>query len=181
MTQIGFVTYGLNRALGGIGRYTEELLLALQASGTSLLQLQAGDHELPGTAVRLKGSKLLPGLLTLGQAEISWFARQHKLDVVHDPTGSMPLFLTGQPKVATIHDVVPYIYPETSSRLDWLIYRIWLPLAVRRLDAIITDSEQSKRDIVQYLPVPQEKVTVIPCAVNANYKPLNESEIQPAL
>ena len=181
MTQIGFVTYGLNRALGGIGRYTEELLVALQNGGSSLLQLQAGDHQLPGTAVRLWGSKLLQGLLTIGQAEISWLARQHNLDIVHDPTGSMPLFLTGRAKVTTIHDVVPYIYPETSSRLDWLIYRIWLPLAVRRLDAIITDSEQSKRDIVRYLPVPKEKVTVIPCAVNSNYKPLNPGEIEPAL
>lgn len=167
--------------MGGIGRYTEELLFALQRSGQSLLQLQAGDHQLPGTAVKLWGSKLLPGLLTLGQAEISWLARSHKLDIVHDPTGSMPIFLTGRRKVATIHDVVPYIYPETSSRLDWLIYRLWLPLAVRRLDAIITDSEQSKRDIVQYLPVSQEKVTVIPCAVNKNYRPLNQSEIAPAL
>lgn len=181
MTQIGFVTYGLNRAMGGIGRYSEELLLALQQGGTNLLQLQAGDNSLPGTAVRLWGAKLLPGLLTLGQAEIGWLAQQHQLDLVHDPTGSMPLFLTRSHKVATIHDVVPFIYPETSSHLDWLIYRVWLPLAVRRLDAVITDSQQSKRDIVRFLPISEEKVTVIPCAVNARYRPLATREIAPAL
>ena len=104
MTHIGFVTYGLNRAMGGIGRYTEELLGALQTIGANLLQLQAGDHALPGTAVRLWGAKLLPGLLTIGQAEIGWLAQQKGLDLVHDPTGAMPLFLTGSRKIATIHD-----------------------------------------------------------------------------
>lgn len=178
---IGMVTYGLNRAIGGIGRYTEELAAALPGCGVRPLLLQADDMALPETAVKLRGSRLLPGLLTVGQVEIARLARQRRLALVHDPTGAMPLFLTPTRRVGTIHDVIPYIFPETSTRLDWLIYRCWLPLAVRRLDAIITDSEQSKRDIVRYLPVAEEKVTVIPCAANRHYRPLTSREIQAAL
>jgi len=179
--EVGFITYALDRAPGGIGRYTRELMDALRQAGVALTVLQAGrtSKNNPNNGlVSLPGAGLLPGLLTVGQAEIAWQASRHKLELVHDPTGCMPLMLTKARRVATIHDVIPYIYPETSTKLDWLIYRFWLPLAVRRLDAIITDSQQSKEDIVRYLPVKEENVFVIPCAASANYRPLERAEVK---
>jgi glycosyltransferase involved in cell wall biosynthesis len=176
--RLGFITYGLERARGGIGRYTEELLSALRLLGWQPLVLQAGGGGQEGTCA-IAG--LLPGLLTVGQAQIAWHAKRNQLGLVHDPTGTMPLMLTGTRRVATIHDVIPYIYPETSTKLDKLIYRLWLPLAVRRLDAIITVSTQSKRDIVRYLPVKSEDVMVISEAAGANYRPLSRAQIQPVL
>ena len=178
-TSIGFISYALDRAPGGIGRYTKELMGALREAGTGLTVLQAGRTSTD--AVSLPGARLLPGLLTVGQVQIAWNAWRRRLALVHDPTGSMPLFVTGARRVATIHDVIPYIYPETCTKLDWLIYRFWLPLAVRRLDAILTDSQQSKKDIVTHLSVKKEKVFVIPCAANDRYRPLDKNDIQAAL
>lgn len=177
----GLILYGLDRTMGGIGTYTQEIKNALLQLNWPLLILHAGQTAPQSDVVGLFGARLLPGLLSLGQVQIAWYARRHNLVLVHDPTGAMPLFFTGCAKVATIHDVIPYVHPETSSRLDWLIYRFWLPLAVRRLDAVITDSQQSKADIVQYLPVSPEKVTVIPCAANKRYRPMTIEEITPAL
>jgi glycosyltransferase involved in cell wall biosynthesis len=177
----GLILYGLDRTMGGIGTYSQELRNALLQQSWPLLQFHAGATAPKPGVVPLPGAYRLPGLLSLGQLQIAWQSRRRNLALVHDPTGAMPLFLTGCAKVGTIHDVIPYIYPTTSSRLDWLIYRFWLPLAVRRLDAIITDSRQSKADIVQYLPVPPEKVTVIPCAANKRYRPLPAADVQPVL
>src|SRR4051812_28841167 len=166
---------------GGIFRYTVELLDAMRGAGVNPEVLYAGRAAAPIGSVGLRSARLLPGLLTLGQAEIAWRARQHGLALIHDPTGVAPLLLTTARRVATIHDVIPYIYPATSSRLDWLIYRCWLPLAAQRLDAIITVSQQSKTDIVRYLHVKSEDVAVIPEAANSAYRQMPQHEIAPAL
>jgi glycosyltransferase involved in cell wall biosynthesis len=177
----GFIVYGFNRPTGGIRRYTFELLKAFSNSGADLTLLLAGRTQSSRGEVTLYGANRLPGLLTLGQLEIAWAARRKKLDLLHDPTGVCPLFLTGACKVVTIHDVFPYIYPKTSTTLDWLIYRYWLPLALRRVDAVITDSQNSKIDILRHLPVNNEKITVIPAAASECYLPLPENEVSPVL
>ncbi len=180
--QVGMITYALDRAPGGIGRYTQELTRALQAQEVPLTLLHAGRKpEFLDNQVSLPGSRFLPGLLTIGQAEIGWVGKRKKLSLIHDPVGVMPLFLTGTRKILSIHDVVPYIYPETSTKLDKLIYHYWLPLAVRRLDAIVTGSEQSKQDIIRYLPVNVEDVVVIPYAAGSNYRLMNRTDVKPVL
>lgn len=180
MNTIGYLTYALDRAPGGIGRYTRELLGALRDAGLGVTVLSAGGPP-DGATLRLPGAHLLPGLLTLGQAQIAWLARRRGLPLIHDPTGTMPLLLTGARKVVTIHDVIPYIYPETSSLLDRLIYRRWLPLAVRRADAVITVSERSRADILRFLPVRPERVVVIPEAAGERFRPLEPAAVRPAL
>ena len=173
--EVGLLSYGLDRAAGGIGRYTEELWRSLGGAGLRPTVFWAGRRRAENGIVPLPGAGRLPGLLTLGQAEIALLARKHKLDLVHDPTGSAPLGLVRTGRVTTIHDVVPYVYPETSSRLDRLIYRYWLPSSVQGMDAIITDSQCSKGDIVRFLKVPEEDVHVVPIASNRRYAPTNAS------
>ena len=180
MIKLGLLAYGLDRNLGGIGTYTRELLAALQRLDCPVTVLHAGCSD-EKDVFCLPGARLLPGLLTLGQIEIAIQARRHHLQLVHDPTGSAPLYLTAARRVVTIHDVIPYVYPETSTRLDWLIYHTWLPMAVRRMHAIITVSQASKQDIMRYLSVPREKIMVIPEAAGAHYRPLSQEIIQPAL
>lgn len=179
--RIGLIGYALDRAAGGIGRYSRELLAALANQPIDLSVLQAGCSTLPVKSIHLPGAALLPGLLTLGQFEIAWITRQRHLDLLHDPTGSLPIAFAPARRVATIHDVIPYIYPETSTTLDRLIYHLWLPLSVRRMDAIITDSQQSKMDLEKHLPVEPSTVKVIPAAARPAYRPLSRQEILPAL
>jgi glycosyltransferase involved in cell wall biosynthesis len=178
---IGFLTYALDRATGGIGRYTFELINALSNAGAQLTVLQAGRAQNGSTTLALPGAGLLPGLLTIGQLEIGWLARQKQLDLVHDPTGVFPLLLTGARRVVTIHDVFPYISPKTSTLAERLIYRYWLPVALRRADAVITDSQCSKADILHYLRLKEAQVTVIPAAAGDCYRPLPESQVEPVL
>jgi glycosyltransferase involved in cell wall biosynthesis len=175
--RIGLIAYGLGRSPGGIGRYTREIGIALRREGLELTLLQAGRAPEQNGTVGLPGARLLPGLLTIGQLEIAGIARQRKLALVHDPTGAMPLLLTGVRRIATVHDVIPFAYPGSSTALDWLIYHFWLPLAIRRLDAVITDSQQSKADILGDLPVKPEKLVVIPAAANPHYRPLRQEEV----
>ena len=175
---IGIIAYSLDRQAGGIARYSKELIAALQQVGVNVTILQAGKLTFNGRAISIRRSKLLPALLTIGQIEIARIAYQQKLGLVHDPTGCAPLYLTRARRVVTIHDVIPYIYPETSSRLDRMIYRFWLPLVMSRLDSIITVSEQSKSDLVRYLPVKRENITVIPEAASPMFQPISQAQIE---
>jgi glycosyltransferase involved in cell wall biosynthesis len=180
--QVGLLAYALDRAAGGIGRYTRELLAAFHQIGFEPVILQAGGP--PPTEFRthnLPGSGLLPALLTLGQIQIARAARRHRLDLIHDPTGTAPLALTPARRVVTIHDAIPYVYPHTSTALDRLIYHRWLPLAIQKADAVLTDSQHSRKDILHYLPVTQERLFVIPPAANRHFRPRPPEEVRQTL
>jgi glycosyltransferase involved in cell wall biosynthesis len=173
--RIGLLTYALERAPGGIGRYTRELRDGLRRAGADVVLLEAGQGGSGTQSRRLPGAGRLPLLMTLGQAEIGWLARRERLDVVHDPTGTAPLLLTGARRVITVHDVVPYVAPSTSTVLDWLIYRLWLPLVAGKMDAIVTVSEHSRRDIVRHLNVDPSRVHAVPSAAGAHFRPVDRS------
>ena len=179
--RIGLIHYGLDRNATGIGRYAVELARSLAGNGSCVHRLWAGRRPSDAEGVSMRGAHLLPGLLTLGQGQIAWWAHRLGVDVIHDPTGAMPLALTAAARVVTIHDVIPYVYPQTSTRLDWLIYRLWLPLAARRVDQIITVSEQSQRDIMKHLKVKPEQVKVVPLAADERFWPMETAEIEPIL
>jgi glycosyltransferase involved in cell wall biosynthesis len=50
---------------------------------------------------------------------------------------------------------------------------LWIQsVLVRRMKAVITDSEHSKSDIIEFLSIPPDKITVIPLGVNEEFKPV---------
>ncbi|MBE9474191.1 MAG: glycosyltransferase family 4 protein, partial [Chloroflexi bacterium] len=143
--------------------------------------LRSGDVGEGFHSKNLMGAGLLPSLLTLGQIEIGWYSRKQNLELIHDPTGSAPLLLTPIKRVVTVYDAVPWVYPDTSTVLDQLIYHLWLPRALSHVDKVLTASDHSKRDISKYLNIPMEKITVIHLAAGEHFRPLKEPVIRSAL
>jgi glycosyltransferase involved in cell wall biosynthesis len=186
--RVGLVCYGLDRPLTGIGRYSVELVRALVAlpDAPDLLLLAAGgagpltDCGLP--VVNLPGCRLLPALLTLGQAELRGLAARHRLDIVHDLTGIAPFGLgVGRARtISTVYDVIPLSFPGVSTRLDALIYRRWLPWMLPRLDTVITVSDSSRRDITRFMRVDPARIHVIPGAVSPRWQPPDADALRAA-
>lgn len=184
MLRVGLITYGLDRALSGISRYTLELALAFEAlrDQVKIVLLTAGElgllAETPFARAPLAGCARLPGLLTLGHVLIPAAAKRLRLDVIHDPTGVTPLLFGGGGArvVVTVHDVFPLSYPGHSAALDNLIYRRWLPYALPRVDCIITDSQHSRSDILRFMKVNPERIQAVPLGVRALFKPIPERE-----
>lgn len=88
---------------------------------------------------------------------------------------SIPLFKKGK-SVLTIHDLIYLIYPKAYPSGVWgkLVY--WLQrMLVKKMDAIITISETSKKDIVRFLDIPADKITVIHLAAGEKYKQIKEN------
>jgi len=66
------------------------------------------------------------------------------------------------PAVVTIHDMLPFVLPESFTYLHGAYQRSYFRLAVKKAVKIITVSENSKDDICRILRVAEKKVVVIP-------------------
>ena len=87
--------------------------------------------------------------------------KKGEFDVFH-PTYFSDYFLpylNGKPFVLTIHDMIPELYPQYFPKDDFQVVmkRKLAPLA----SAIVAVSENTKRDVVSILGVPEEKVHVV--------------------
>lgn len=78
-------------------------------------------------------------------------------------------------KVVTIHDLIPYIMPETVGKGYLAKFLKDMPVIIEMADAIITVSEYSKNDILKFFPIDPEKIFVTPLSANDNFKPLNKN------
>lgn len=77
-------------------------------------------------------------------------------------------------KVVTIHDLIPYIMPETVGKGYLLKFLKEMPLIIGGSDGIITVSEFSKRDILKFFPIDENKIFVTPLAADKKYAPLDK-------
>ena len=73
-------------------------------------------------------------------------------------TYPMPVRVEGAKNIYTLHDLVPLQLPYTTLDNKFLYLKL-MKLITREADHIVTVSENSKRDIVALLGVPENKVT----------------------
>jgi glycosyltransferase involved in cell wall biosynthesis len=99
---------------------------------------------------------------------------KEKIDVYHVPQNGIGL-CDNIPckKVITVHDLIPYIMPETVGKGYLLKFLKEVPEIIENTDAIITVSNWSKRDILKFFPIEEDKVFVTPLATDMKYRPLD--------
>ena len=76
------------------------------------------------------------------------------------------------PYVITIHDLIPLFFPKLVPKKHLILFRILMRRVAQIADKIITDSNSSKKDILDRLGVPEEKVQVIYLAHHPVYRPI---------
>ncbi len=110
-----------------------------------------------------------------------FFTRGQKLpkdtDLVHYPYFE-PFFLTlpvsnKNPFVVTVHDLTPLVFPKYFQKgvrgsFKWLIQKV----SLRKADLIISDSLSSKKDIIKFTGIKENKINVIYLAAGENFKKL---------
>lgn len=86
------------------------------------------------------------------------------LDVFHNTmtTTAVP---ARAPTVVTIHDLFPELYPAHAKPTGRLFRKSLVGQARRRADAVIADSEATKRDVVEHLGVPARRVHTVHLAL----------------
>lgn len=100
-------------------------------------------------------------------------------DIFHGLSGELPLKWNKKPikKVVTIHDLIFERYPEYYTWLDRRIHFWKFRKAAHSSDKIIAISEQTKRDIIDYLKVPESKIEVVYQGCHQSFKEKQPQEI----
>ena len=103
-------------------------------------------------------------------------AKKNKVDILHQPCFSVPIFYHGK-KVVTAHDIIPYIFPKFLPLASRLYFSKWMTFSYKYADHIITDSESTKKDLIKYLKLPENKISVIYLAASKEFYPRRSEEI----
>lgn len=176
-----------NQPATGSGQYLRELLpaLARRAPENEYQVIRpepdgAGAYAVPD---RVSFSSERPALRFAGDniAKL-WFeqvtfpraCRRESFDLAHVPYFASPL-LPSTRTVVTIHDLIPLILPLYRGSLLVRLYTRLVSQAACRANAVIADSECSKRDIVARLGIPGQRVHVVYLAADARYRPVQDT------
>ena len=116
-----------------------------------------------------------PAKLWWEQRGVVEAARAAGAALLHVPYFAGPL-RSPLPLVVTVHDVIPLLFPAYRASLAMRLYLRLVSRTARRADAVITDSEHSKRDIVRLLGIPAERITAIPLAADPRFRPASDPE-----
>ncbi len=86
-----------------------------------------------------------------------------RLDLYHGLTNELPsgIHKTGMKKVVTIHDLIFLRYPQYYKPVDRKIYLQKVKYACKVADRIIAVSTQTRKDIIRFLNVDPEKISVV--------------------
>lgn len=142
-----------------------------------------GGHEVRGIGVHTSELMRALRILRYKDIRISKFEPKEKYDLVHYTvfkpfSFSLPFRKPAKKVVLTIHDLIPLIYPEhyPAGIKGNLIFLIQKLLIKKNVDAIITISETSKKDICRFLGVDSSKIHVIYLAPKGIFKRIADSE-----
>jgi glycosyltransferase involved in cell wall biosynthesis len=147
--RVGLDVSPLDQTAAGTARYLAQLE---QGSSVELVRLAHHGEGRAATAYRdaVWYPLVLPRL-----------ARRARLDVLHCPTFRAPLAPPSCPLVVTVHDLAVLRHPETFNQWTRRYSRLCVPRAARAARLVIAVSEHTKRELVELLDTPEEKIRVV--------------------
>ncbi len=91
--------------------------------------------------------------------------RQRNIDVFHSPANVLPEMLPRNcAGVVTLHDLAFLRFPHVLTRAKRVYHRTFTLRSLRHATRIIADSDSTKRDAVELVNIPAERIqTVHPC------------------
>jgi glycosyltransferase involved in cell wall biosynthesis len=178
--KIAFDARGINWYRGtGIGTYTENLLksiLTLDKINEYTIYWSGADYksyEKSNTNVKM-ASKRYHRFFQEHYFPVD--IKNNNIDIYHISQNGIGLSENIDClKVVTIHDLIPYIMPETVGKGYLTKFLRDMPRIIEMSDAIITVSNCSKADILKFFPTNPDKIFVTPLAANTIYKPMQKT------
>lgn len=108
--------------------------------------------------------KLLTGYLPINY---DWFFP--KGDIYHFFNFVAPSISKKKKVIITVHDMVYKVFPETVNRKTLFMLNRDLKRSIDRADAIITVSQHSKKDLMKYHDVEENKISIVPPGIEYDF------------
>lgn len=168
----------------GLGRYAGELLDAMRkiAPEHEYLGLYHATRELQveGALGNLKTWRVPLGAKPWRMSVLLSYLGHLNMDrwlpqsgIFHGTDHLLPP-LKNSRGVFTIHDLIFRFFPEYHLPLNRLFLDLMLPKFMRRADAIIAVSENTRRDVARLMNIPADKITVIYEGVHSTFRPVQD-------
>ncbi|MCK4649383.1 glycosyltransferase family 4 protein [bacterium] len=169
---IGKYTYNLVREIAKLDRENEYLLYSffLKPFSSNIKEIAKSHPNFSLKASRIPG-RLMRFFWDYLKIPIEPFLG--KVDVLHVTDYLMPQVRKAK-LVVTIHDVTPLSLPQYHNRYTRTYIRNKLLSIAERADRIIAVSENTKRDIMSSLSIPESKIKVIYEAIDESYHPIED-------
>lgn len=177
------IPYYTKGYITGIGRSTFELLKAISKIENIPFEIILFSQNLKG----VKANKDFPFNYSHFYAPNRPFFKQIikllclkkklcRYDIIHIPHNTD--IIENESKVIyTIHDLAVYRYPEMWGVKDDIHFFHKLGESMHKCKSIITCSESSKRDIIKYTGIQENKIVSIPWGINRKiFHPINERQ-----
>jgi glycosyltransferase involved in cell wall biosynthesis len=175
--KVAMTTFGGDGGRSGISRYIIQLLDEWSRAPAELeldVLLYEDEREVFLPSDSPLGARTFPGSLRPPLRNILWhqrrlpgLCREERYDVLFLPAANRRVPLTSPiPTVGCVHDFSAIHLDGKYDRARMAYIRHVLPRLVRRLDRVVTVSQSSARDIIEFARVPEERVTVIPLGVD---------------
>lgn len=155
----------------GIGRYIRNLLPRLDRQTDLVAWALPADVPAVAAALPRADVRACPARPFSIAEQLFWLRalRAREVELFHSPHLNVPLGCP-VPLVVTIHDLIPLRFPGTiNSRLGGVYFAFMADLASRRAEAVLTDSEHTRKDLIALLKTPPEKIRAIPLAADAAF------------
>ena len=93
---------------------------------------------------------------------LPYLCKKSGVDVYFNTGSIWPLFpfRLAKRQLVFIHDVIPLLFPECYYKHTRYYYRLSRAIHLNTYDQILVNSESTKRDLVDHLGVPQERILV---------------------
>ena len=99
------------------------------------------------------------------------------VDIIHSTAYVIPELFNAR-LVVTIHDLSFLIFPEYHTKENYELVLSNLIYLNSRPDMVICDSWQTKKDVIKYFHVPEEKLSVIYLGVNDSFREEIDSDFR---
>lgn len=182
---VGYDATAAVRQAAGIGRYARQLLAALADRSDDiryrLFSLTGGSvsSRLPPLDGRFRhrsypvSDRIMNAVWQRARVPVPVQLLTGRVDVFHSPDFTLPP-LAGRPSVLTIHDLAFRTVPECAFPSLRAYLEQVVPRNARRATRVIAVSEQTRRDVVEYLEVPADQVTTILEGVGPEFRPAEQ-------
>jgi glycosyltransferase involved in cell wall biosynthesis len=183
--RIGIMLRHYDQHGGGVRVYTHQILRAMLDLDSShqfvflyknpaLIGTYKSDPQV--TEVVLPGKNIL----RWDQVEVPKAVRQHQIDVLYNPKYSIPIWANCA-TAWVCHGLDWYVMPWASRRIDRLSHKFLVPRYAKKADAIIAVSEITREHVIQYLPIPAERVTTVYSGVDDSFRQVSDVDTRDRL
>ncbi|HLD10656.1 MAG TPA: glycosyltransferase family 1 protein [Candidatus Nanoarchaeia archaeon] len=178
--KVGFIVDHLDGKLSGIGYYCKSLSTSKEFNNKNNEIILIHSDKINNTSklnnIIIPKYKIFLYNTFRKFVFMPFYLKKYNFDLVHDSYIFGPfLFKTKYKKIVTIYDMTPLVVKDKQEFSRKIKYYI-LKYFVKRVNRIITCSENSKQDIINFFKVSPDKVSVIYLASNKEYGQLTKKE-----